>query len=167
MKIFAMLCTILLPFLTHAEFKLCDFEGNYTTYSSSAGGITVPDSDNASVTVISQLTIDKQGNGKINFLSSSLYSTPDVLTSIQSTNLPLKLTLTDPCNGIGKLLIFGIPETGLVTEYDVIATKSHQRLGRNRGRVTDMLFNVIGITNADSGVPVVIKNTRLVIVKRQ
>jgi hypothetical protein len=54
-----------------------------------------------------------------------------------------------------------------VTEYDVIATKSQQRLGRNRGRVTDMLFNVIGITNADSGVPVVIKNTRLVIVKRQ
>ncbi|MBX9703630.1 MAG: hypothetical protein K2X39_05710, partial [Silvanigrellaceae bacterium] len=63
-----MLCTILLPFVTYADFKLSDFEGNYTTYSSSAGGITVPDSNNASVTVISQLTIDKNGNGKINFL---------------------------------------------------------------------------------------------------
>lgn len=167
MKIFTLLCTIFLPLFIHADFKLSDFEGNYTTYSSSAGGITVPDSDNASVTVISQFTIDKHGNGKINFLSSALYSTPDVLTSTQSSNLPLKLTLTDPCNGIGKLLIFGFPDVGLVTEYDVIATKSHQRLGRNRGRVTDMLLNVIAITNTESASPVVIHNTRLVIVKRQ
>jgi hypothetical protein len=167
MKIFVMLCTILLPFVTYADFKLSDFEGNYTTYSSSAGGITVPDSNNASVTVISQLTIDKNGNGKINFLSSSLYSTPDVLTSNQLTNLPLKFTLTDPCHGIGKLLVFGNPETGEVTEFDVIATKSHQRLGRNRGRVTDMLFNIVKITNLENGDSVVSKNTRLVIVKRQ
>ena len=165
MKVFALLCTILLPFVAHAHFKLSDFEGSYTTYSSSAGGITVPNANNASETVIAQLSFDKHGNGKINFLSTSIYSTPDTLTSTNLSNLPITLTLTDHCLGVGKFVVVGNPGPGLTTEFDFIATKSLTR-GRNRGRVNSMLLNLVNITNPD-GSQAVIPNTRLVVVQRQ
>ena len=164
MKVFALLCTILLPFVAHAHFKLSDFEGSYTTYSSSAGGITVPNANNASLTVITQISIDKHGNGKGNFVSSSKYSTPDTLTSAHILN-QFTLTLTDPILGVGKFVAVGNPVPGLTTEFDFIATKSLTR-GRNRGRVNSMLLNLVNITNPD-GSQAVIPNTRLVVVQRQ
>ncbi|MFI5343409.1 MAG: hypothetical protein ACHQUC_04215 [Chlamydiales bacterium] len=165
MKFFALIFTVLFPFVAFASFKLSDFEGNYTTYSSSAGGITVPNFQNQSETTIAQLTIGKHGKGNVNFVSSVTYSPPHTLTPTQLFNLPLTLTITDPVHGIARLVVESFPDTQSTTEYDVIATKSPSRHGGCADRVTSMLFNVTGVTSSNP--PVIIHNTRLVVVHRQ
>lgn len=155
------LSILIFPFFSFAKFQQSDFEGTYTTYSSSAGGITEPDFQNTSATVIALLTVDKCGNGQIDFLSESIYSPPHELTSTILYNLPAKLALTDSKLGIGTLTVVGNPGPGLVTEFDVIISKS-----KPNGRVAEIVFNLSKITSIDGSTPIV-HNTRLGIGKRR
>lgn len=142
-KIFAFGAIILLPCLAQAEFKLKDFVGSYTSYSSSAGGSTNP--AGSSVASVAQFTLDKCGNGKVNFVNGTLYSlssgSNSALVFENSAPLAIEFFLTDPHLGVGTATAVDVPFVGNTLSTRFVATKSARR-----GSVVEILFNVTGNT---------------------
>lgn len=146
-KLFVAASVILLPCLSHAhnEFKLSDFAGNYTSYSSSAGGSTNPTGNSAAS--VAQFTLDKCGTGTVNFVSLTFFSASSPVTTTLETSIPLAInySLSIPNIGVGHVFVDNVPTPGSTLNASFVATKSH-RHKRGEGNVAEILFNVTGNT---------------------
>lgn len=165
-KLFAITC-ILLPCLTFADFKLSDFAGNYTSYSSSAGGSTVPNPGDAAITSIAQFKLNKNGTGIVNFASITIFFTPQVNAVLHLSNLPMEFSITNPAIGSGTLTIFDYPTVGSNLVSDFVSTKKNHQGSKNKkchGTIEEILFNVIGFSGAT---PSALRNVNIIIAHRQ
>ena len=160
------LCIILLPSLSHAHFKLCEFAGSYIGSSSSAGGNTIvdPETESAATTSIVQFDLDKHGKGRANFLSATVFFDPDNVVLQKFTpvdsSLTIEINLTFPSIGVGELVIYNYPRAGSVLRSDFVAKKDH-----SKGHVTELLLNILKISGGNP--PGVLRSPSIITVTRQ
>lgn len=150
---------LFMPCVAHAHLKLSDFEGNYVSYSYSIGGVT--GTTGLSLCSIAQLSIDKHGNGKINFLSASTYTgpigAPLITVSTPGRTAPklkFKITVTNPGHNGGTIDTFNSPNPGSSVHSDFVAIKKH-------GKVVEFYENILANPGAAIGA------ASLVFTKRQ
>lgn len=143
--------------------KLKDFEGSYVSYGFSAGG-NGTSSGNA-FTQLTQVDIDKHGNGTTNFFSYSLYTGPiGTPLSVVSTNLfgpiplPFIVRLTDPDHIVGTITVSDFPVAGDVVVLDFVGIKKN-------GKIEEFYQHPVVITGAVADVGP--DNTTIIINKRQ
>lgn len=156
--------TVLLPSVTFAgQAELNDFEGSYVSYGFSAGGNGTT-SGNA-FTQLTQVEIDKLGNGTTNFFSYSLYTGPiGTPLTVVSTNLygpiplPFTVQLLDPAHIAGTITINDFPVAGDVVILDFVGIKKH-------GKIVEFYQHPVVITGAVADVGP--DNTTIIINKRQ
>lgn len=162
-KLFTFLSLILLPSLSHADFKLCEFAGSYLGSSSSAGGNTIEDSQTAATTSVVQFDLDKHGKGRVNFLSAVVFFDVDLVVRQKFTpadNLPVEINLTFPSIGAGELTIFNYPRPKSVLKADFVAKKD-----RSEGRVTELFLTITEISGGTP--PGVLRSPSNIKVERQ
>jgi hypothetical protein len=134
------------------DFKLSDFNGDFITtiesigvpYESSLGTVSnLPYPSSANIIVRS--TMDKDGNGKVTFLSGTLVE-PTLATKPPNTNRTLtcpkngssqlitKLTLINKKEGTGTLIFYDLLSPGHNVETAFVATK-------HKGKVVKLYQN--------------------------
>lgn len=162
-KFFVTLAVLSMPFSIEASSKydLDDFEGNYISYTFSAGGaslfilnsaLTAPGpfvNSGVSVSAISQFFIDKRGNGIINFLSYSEFSGNEeniflgFAAIIRTVNgvptFPFTVQITDPVHGVGNFVFTDYPVTGENQTYGFVSIK-------HDGKIREIYLNATSIT---------------------
>jgi len=157
--------SILLPCLSYANFSLCEFAGSYTASLSSAGATTnvlKSQENNASVSGIAFFELNKDGTGKVNYLSTTTFFNTDDFQVLELTNLPITFSLTHPSIGVGKLTVFNYPEVGSNLTTDFVATRDFGK-SRKHARVTKILLNLTGVSGSNPipfGATAVIKARR-------
>jgi hypothetical protein len=162
MKMFARavaLSLLMLPLSLQAKLKLSDFEGDFVSYAYTVGG----ESGNTgySLASISQLSINKHGQGSINFLSSSLYTGPvgSQLSTMRTINntaprYNFKISVKNKKRQSGTIRTFDLPQEGAVRLTDFVAIK------RN-GKVVEFYENLVSNNGG------VIVGSMLIVNKRQ
>lgn len=161
-KFIAVTCTVLFPCISYAaDFKLCEFAGNYISYSSSAGGNTVADPSSVATTSVSQFKLNKHGTGIVNFVNITVFSTTSNHTTQSLFDLPIEYTLTDAELGIGTLTIFNYPITGTNLFTTFVASRDHLKHRKHGGSVNQIFFNI-----NNNSTPI-LRNASVIIANRQ
>lgn len=163
-KLFALTCTLLLPCLSHGEFKLREFAGNYIAYSSSAGGVTTPNPSNVSTTSVLQFKLNRNGTGTINSLSITNFAGTGLSLAQTFSNLIMQFSLSDSSLGTGTLTVLDYPVAGSNLETSFVATKGIRQLG-NKGRCVEKIFS--NITGSSGATPSPIRSVSVVLAERQ
>jgi hypothetical protein len=130
-----------------------DFAGEWILTANSTGGVSGPTAIGASFTLHGQIHFDKNGNGRFNFASGSVYAgTPGQVfpINIGPGQATVQLQITDPINGIGSIVI-AAPAIGYDETLSFIATRSKKdglaiRIEGNRTSVDSTTFGVLSYT---------------------
>jgi hypothetical protein len=146
-KVISYIAISLLPFSLMADLKLSDFEGTFISYSQ-----MLSLSAAHSITHLSHLTFDGEGNGIINFDSSSLEAAPVGLelktaTSTAGTarSLAYRIEITDAVHNCGKFILCDLNQ-GTELYSDFIAIKSKEKVIEIYQSVTGNSGPALGVT---------------------
>lgn len=108
----------------YKELSLCDFEGGYSVFAQSVGG--VDGTSGSSNTALGHVTFDDNGIGISDYYSKTTYTGP-IGTPLQTTTLTpptgifLKINLAEAKFGIGTITMT-VASTGEVLTLDFVAT---------------------------------------------
>jgi hypothetical protein len=157
-KLMVLASMLFMPLVARAELALSDFEGNFSSYSYSVGGIS--GKSGLSLSSVAQISFDKHGNGKFNFLSYSTYTGP-IGTRLKTRSTPdktathakIKVKITDPKHYVGTMTIYDYPMRGAILYTDFVALK------RN-GKVSEFNENVISNPEGEKGGAMLVFNKR-------
>lgn len=115
------------------KLKLRDFAGNWAFYGTTVGGVTGPTAIGTSTVSIGQSYIDKKGNGQASFISGSIYAgVPGEINAFRRISTPttpaaeIRIFITDPDNGVGRLTITSALLPPFFHAYDFIAIRSQE-----------------------------------------
>lgn len=134
-KFLTLLACVAIPAIGFASsYKLDDFAGDFAVVISTPGtpNITAINPQIApTATVIAHATLNKEGNGELDFISQTVFTgpvAPPAVSNIQTlrtfTGAPefqIHLELKDAKKGVGTLTLFNYPISGVNTEFDFVA----------------------------------------------